>query len=830
MTEKHEVIGTPQTRLDAYEKVTGSARFIADLGAGDAGTGRVLQARVVRSPHGHARLLGIDTSAARAVPGVKAVVTGQDVPRRIGAGITDQWVIARDKVRYWGEPVAVVVANTLEAADQAAGLVQVEYEPLPVVLHPYEAAQPGAPLLHEDLEEYAHDPVVHPVPGTNLCHHYRLNRGEVEAAFANAHLVVENEYWMPWIAHVQMEPHGALAQWDGENFQIWSSSQSPFFIRETIANLYGLSPARVRIVIPYVGGGFGGKSDVTIEPLLAVAAHAVPGLPVQLILTREEMFFGTVVGRGGWGRLKTAVSQEGMLLAVESDLYIGSGGFGDYSIWISQGGGHNATGPYYIPNLRLRSQAVYTNTPPTGAFRGYGHSEVHWMVERQMDVIAGRLGMDPAELRRKNLLRPGKENSLGQVMQPYNGRADLCLESVVQALGEKPAPSNPRRVVGHGLACFMKSPVMRTNAQSGAIVRFNEDGSATIYTGSVEIGQGSNTVLAQIAAEVLHMPFDQVHYSPRVDTDYSPHEWQTVASHTTWAVGNAVRLAAEDALNQIKAAAAQVFNIPADQVEARHGQVYPQAAPECALPYEKFATGYRMPNGVAVNPPVVGRGTFVPKGLTFPDPATGQGNMAASWTFGCQGAEVEVDLDTGQLEVRRVVSAQDPGRVINPVTARGQVEGAVLMAVGATLMEKLQFRPDGSLTNHSFVDYRIATTADTPHIEVIFIETEDATGPFGARGLGEHGIVAVPAAVANAVVDALGLHMVAVDAARPEADGTASGAASGGVWFPELPITPEHVLDAVAAASRQGTIESPMRGGDLEETIPVRKSSSHSET
>jgi carbon-monoxide dehydrogenase large subunit len=367
----------------------------------------------------------------------------------------------------------------------------------------------------------------------------------------------------------------------------------------------------------------------------------------------------------------------------------------------------------------------------------------------------------------------------------------------------------------------MKSPVMRTNAQSGAIIRFNEDGTATVFTGSVEIGQGSNTVLAQIAAETLHMPFDLVHYSPRVDTDYSPHEWQTVASHTTWAVGNAVRMAAEDAFHQILAAAAQVFGVPEDQVEAQDGQVYPQGMPECALSYEKFATGYRLPNGEAVSPPVVGRGTFVPKGLTFPDPATGQGNMAASWTFGCQGAEVEVDLDTGQVEVRRVISAQDPGRVINPVTALSQVEGAILMALGATLMEKLQFRPDGSLANASFVDYRILTSADTPQMEVIFIETEDATGPYGARGLGEHGIVAVPAAVANAVVEALGLH-----AARP------AGAVNG-VWFPELPIMPEQVLDAVAAAEAAAvttvTPSERTKGGGLEDSIAARKSSNHSE-
>ncbi len=406
------------------------------------------------------------------------------------------------------------------------------------------------------------------------------------------------------------------------------------------------------------------------------------------------------------------------------------------------------------------------------------------MVERQIDQIARRLEMDPVELRIKNLLLPGKINALGQKMQGYNGRADLCLEAVQEALKKKTTPISTGKVRGQGIACFMKSPVMRTNAQSGAIVRFNEDGSVTVYTGSVEIGQGVNTVLSQIAAETLSIPAEMVHYSTRVDTDYSPHEWQTVASHTTWAVGNAVRMAALDALEQIREAAAQVFGLTPDELETRDSQVYPRNQPELAIPYSKFATGYRLSNGAAVNPPIAGRGSFVPIGLTFPDPATGGGNLAASWTFGCQGAEVEVDLDTGRISVIRLISAQDAGRIVNPDAARGQIEGAMVMGLGATLMEKLHFDEDGRILNHNFVDYRIITSSDAPHMEVIFIETDDASGPFGARGLGEHGIVAIPAAIANALADALG------------------------VEFFEIPITSEMVYEAIETARKGGDPEN----------------------
>lgn len=761
-------IGIARGRVDGNEKVTGQARYVADLSLG-----RMLSARVVRSEYAHARLLTVDASAALAVPGVKAVITGQACPRRIGTAIADQYPIAREKVRYWGEPVAVVVAVTEDLAEQAAGLVKVAYEALPPVLHPRQAVKLDAPLIHPDLETYSHDRNLHPQPGSNIAHQYHLQRGNVLGAMANANLVLENEYWVPWIAHVQIEPHGVIARWDGESMQLWSSSQSPFFIRDTVAHMLGISTARVRVQIPAVGGGFGGKSDVTIEPLMALVAYELPGLPIQLVLTREEVFFGTAVGRGCWGRMRTAVDKDGHLLAQQTELYFGAGGYADYSIWISQGGGHNATGPYYIPNLDLSSKCVYTNTPPTGAYRGYGHPEVHWMMERQMDQLARSLGIDPAELRRRNLLHPGLENSLGQVMQPYNGQAERCLQTVIDRLGHDTVPTGPRRVRGQGIACFMKSPVMRTNAQSGAILRFNDDGSVTLFTGAVEIGQGMSTVMTQIAAQALAMPAEQVHYSPGVDTEYSPHEWQTVASHTTWAVGNAVRLAAEDALGQIQNAASKIFNVPPGELVCEEACVFPRGQAERAIPYARIGIGYTRPDGTSVNPPIIGRATFVPKGLTFPDPATGQGNMAASWTFGCQGADIEVDLDTGQIHVLRLVSVQDPGKIINPETARGQVEGAMTMALGALLMEKLKFSPEGVLLNHSFVDYRIPTSVDVPEMEVVFVETMDATGPYGARGMGEHGIVAVPPAIANALSQALG------------------------VDFYEIPITPDMIMEAL---------------------------------
>ncbi|HZW04160.1 MAG TPA: xanthine dehydrogenase family protein molybdopterin-binding subunit [Anaerolineaceae bacterium] len=750
-----KAVGASHQRIDGVEKVTGAAKYVAD-----SPPARVLTARVFRSSVGHARITRLDVSRAQAYPGVRAVVTGKDCPRRFGYAIQDQFPIAVDKVRFWGEPVAVVVANTVEQAQEAMELIEVEFEPLEVLLHPRDAARPGAVAIHEDLAAYSHIPLIYPEPERNVAHHYRLRKGEVEPAFEQAHLVVENDYWVPWIAHIPIEPHGTIGIWDGQGYTLWTSSQSPFYVRDTIAEMFEMSPADVRVQVPYVGGGFGGKSDVTIEPLLAVAARAVPNVAVELILTREESIFGTVVGRGAWGHFKTAVDREGMLLAQEVCLYFGSGGYADYSVWIVQGGGHNSTGPYYFPNIQVDSYAVYTNTPPTGAYRGYGHPEVHWMVERQMDIIARKLGMDPVRLRLQNLLSPGKANALGQVMQPYNGKPAVCLTTVVEALGEPTRATEPHKVRGQGIACFMKSPVMRTNAQSGAILQFSQDGTVRVFTGAVEIGQGLGTVMCQIAAETLGIPVDQVRYGAEVDTQFSPHEWQTVASHTTWAVGNAVRLAAEDALEQLKQSAAKYFELPVDSLVVQAGRIYPTGEEDRAITFKQIGLGITCEDGSSVNPPVIGRGSFVPKGLTYPDRETGQGNVAASWTFGSQGAEVEVDLQTGQVEVLKLVSAQDAGKIINPTAAKSQVEGAITMALGAAFMEKLHFRPDGRIMNTSFVDYRIPSSVDVPgEIEVHFVETEDAVGPYGARGVGEHGIVAVPAVIANAVADALGIEL-----------------------------------------------------------------------
>ncbi len=794
----YQTVGQSVARLDGIEKVTGEAVFVDDISLPG-----MLHARVLRSQRAHALITGLDVSEAMAQPGVVAVVTGRGLPRRIGACIQDMYPMAVDRVRYVGEPVAVVVAENPHQAHHALASIKVSYQDLAVVTDPWEASRPGAPQIHPDQAVYHRLPGIHPLPGSNIFHRLQVCRGNTADAFREAFLVVENRYWHPSIYHVQLEPHGAIATYHQKGgLTMYASSQAPYVVRHVICELLGLPPGRVRVIVPYVGGGFGGKSDHTIEPLLAWVARHVPGRPVKLVLTREEMACGTVIGRGALVHYRSAVSQDGMLLGVEAEVFLNGGGYGDFAVNIVTAAGISATGPYQVPNIKITAHGVYTNTPPTGACRGYGHPEVHWACERQMDIIAARLGMSPVEIRLKNALGPGKVNAIGQQMESHNGRVDLCIQQVVDALGgpecflprtnpcvgsialepggieadplphptganasPKAEPSGacakpaamPGKVRGKGIAALMKCPIMPTNAQSGAIIKLEEDGGVMVSVGAIEMGQGCHTVLAQIAAEALSLPLERVQVAPQVDTFHSPYEWQTVASHTTWAVGNAIRLAAAQLCDKITRAAAVILQVPAERLEVVGGRVQDRERPERYLTLQQLARGYTDARGTALSAPLIGEGNFVPQGLSHLDPETGQGNIAADWTFACQGAEVEVDTRTGEVTVLRLVSAMDVGKVINPVLAEGQIYGAAVQAMGAAICEGIVFDREGRIRNPSLTDYKVPGVEDMPELQALFVETPEESGPYGARGLGEHGAVCVPPAIANAIQQATGL-------------------------------------------------------------------------
>lgn len=767
--KQYSHIGRELRRCDGIPKVTGRAVFIDDIKFPG-----MLYAKVVRSTIAHGYILAVDDTASLSTAGVVKVVTGEECAVRYGACLADRYPLAKGKVRFIGEPVAVVLAASPEAASLGAARVRVSYQKLPHMLDPREAARDCANLIHEQYDTYARIAGICPESRSNIFHHFKIRRGDVEQAFKRAHLVVENEYIFPLCSHGQLEPHGAVAVYENGTLTMWASSQAPFIVRKEAAHLLGLSPAAVRIIAPYVGGGFGGKSDVTIEPLLAYTASKMPGRHIKLVLSREEMFDGTVVGRGTYALYKTAFSKEGRVLAQKTEAYLSGGGYGDCAVNIVSGMGMAVTGPYQVENISTDVYGVYTNTPPTGAYRGYGHPEAHFGAERQIDIAAGMMGFDPVEIRLLNGLVPGRKNAIGQVMTEHNGRLDECIRAVAREIAwDKPFDHTGGRITrGRGIAAFMKAPVMPTNAQSGVIMKLNEDGTVSLSVGAVEIGQGSCTALTQIAAEALGLPPDKIVITQEVDTRYSPYEWQTVASRTTWASGNAILLAAARLKEKILQSASLFLELPAEALNFSGEKVEARGGAASVL-LRDLGVGCRICSGEALTAPLMAEASFVPSGLTCLDRDTGQGNAAADWTFGCTGVELEVDRASGDIRVIRIINAIDAGTIINPRLAAGQAGGAALQALGGVFSEVLVFSAEGDIRNKTLVDYKMPELADVPPITSLFIETPEETGPFGARGLGEHGTVGVAPAAVNALKDALGID------------------------FFSLPITPGRIIEAL---------------------------------
>jgi carbon-monoxide dehydrogenase large subunit len=793
------MVGASVRRLDGPAKATGAARYVADLQFGDA-----LTAKILHSPHAHAELVAIDCSAAREAPGVHAVLSGRDADFTTGFCIRDTAPLAVDRVRWYGQPVALVVAETEAQALHALDLIGVEYRPLEPVLDPV-AASAGGPRVHSNPCSFEHAHEFFPQPDSNVFHLYALTKGDAEKALSECATVLDQEYEYDLLSHVPLETHGTIALWDQtDQLTVHSSAQSPFCIRATLSQAFGLPLNKIRVVIPTVGGGFGGKSDYTIEPLVAAAARLVKGRHVQLILDREEAFLCSLVGRGFKMRLTTGVDASGRLRAFHARLYQRSGGFGECAINVVTGGGHNCTGPFAVDHVKVEARAVYTNTPPVGAFRGYGHPEGQFMAVSQIDELARRLGRDPLEFMSQALLEPGQQNALGQTVERGWGDLRGCVDRVVNRLRElKPALERdaasrdallgtPGRFrAGVGLAPLMKSPVMATNAASSACCRFNEDGSVQILYSGTEIGQGSATVMAQLAAEALRLPIEQIETCTEPDTRFTPYEWQTVGSTSTWKIGNSVLMACRNALEMVKQNACLALGLEptrASELEHDGGWLWQRDAPGQRVALKDVCYGFSEPSGRTRGGPAFGYGYYMPS-LTCCDPVTGQGDHAAEWTFGCQGVALIVDTATGELELRRALTVMDIGKVINPVLARGQVAGAVVQAIGATLSERFIFSDDGKLRNPTLTDYKIPTPEDVADelLEIEFLENPYEHGPYGARCMAEHAIIGIPTAAANALRDATGVRLTS------------------------LPLTPEKVVAAISRQHAGGAAAAPRR-------------------
>ena len=779
-------IGVSVPRVDGVKKVTGAAKYV-----GDMKWPRMLYAKCVKSPYAHAKIVSIDISAAKALKGVHDVITGDYYTKRGGLYLEDKNFLAVNTVKFYGEPVVAIAAETPEIAEAACELVKVEYEPLPVINNPMEGMAKDAVLIHPELHTYKVGPIFHPRAHTNISHHHIIRKGDADAAFKYAeehpdeYYITEHEYHAPHVQHTPIENHIAVAQYEPDGkCTVWASCQSPYAVRQALSATFDIPLNKMRIISPYVGGGFGAKAGTTIEGIIIPLAMHSKGRPVMMEYTREEEFVNSYVRQGLYTKIKTAVRKsDGKFLAVQNNFYWDGGAYTEYGVNIVKASGFASTGPYEFDNVKTDAYCVYTNNPVGGPYRGFGMCEIHFGIEQNIDEVAKEIGMDPIEIRRVNGLAPGKSTGTGEIMKSCGFLE--ALDQVAEAIQyDKPCdpPSGPHKVRGKGIAGGWKSPSQPTNAGSAAIIRMNEDGTFFLMTSGHDIGQGSDTALTQIAAEVLCC--DPSKFTIRTgDTDHTPYEWQTVASRITYCAGNAIKLAAEDLKEKLLDLAQIKLGYIKRELYLEDGWIINRNHPESRMPMSDLALGLAFEDGSGYGGPAIGVGTFtLPNNINY-DPATGYSpKPAAFWTTAVAGAEVEVDTETGIIEVKKMVESCDPGHIVNPELYKAQVEGGMMQALGTVLFEELKLK-DGKVLNKSFVDYKIPTIDNAPETFIAMgVEHPEETGPYGARGIGEPAMVPGAPAIANAIYNATGCR------------------------FTEMPITPERMLKALqekAAAEKK---------------------------
>ena len=729
-------VGHSVPRVDGVEKVTGKAKFVGDLVVPG-----MLQGKILRSPYPHARILSIDSSRAEALPGVAAVLTAADLNGFVVPTYNGRPVVAADKVRYAGEPVAAVAASDLATADEATSLIDVRYEELPAVIGIAMARAENAPLIHEN----------HP---DNICSHERVERGNIEEGFAQSDLVVEDHFSFPMVYHYALEPHSVIAHWSEEGVTVWSSAQHPFQVRNDIAKVFRLSPSQVRMIISYLGGGFGSKSYTKFEPLVVALARKARA-PVRVCNSVADSML-TVRRHAAQVRVKTGFKQDGTLMARQAEIYLDTGAYDDNGPQVTIRAATRVLGPYRIPHILTDAWSIYTNSGSAGSFRAIGAPQVIFAGESQIDIAAARLGMDSAELRLKNLLKRG------EVLRPGLKGMDADLASGLKKLinASQWKKSVQKKGAPVGLACAV------TNAGatpvSVAMVRLQSDGMVHVLAGSTEMGQGVRTVLAQIAGEELTVPLNQIRILG-ADTKVTPYDSSTGSSRSTTCMGNAVQRAARDLRKQLVKIAADAFRVSASQVKLQDGAL---VCGEARLSFKEVLEQRFGKNS---------GGELIGRGETNPDITDKK--LPVFWEVGMGMLELDVDPETGQARIKRLISVADVGKAIHPEGCIGQEEGAAVMGIGHTFFEQMVYDGNGQLLNPNLVDYRVPRFTDLPEqFHTVLVENHDGPGPYGVRGMGEGGLLSVAPSATNALARATG------------------------VRIKDLPLTPERVWRTLQSA------------------------------
>ena len=783
--QEYNSIGKSEFNVNAIAKVTGRAKYVTDMELP-----WMLYGKIKRSPYPHAKIISIDISQAKELPGVKAVVVGDEEtsPHRYGSGVEDEYVLARDKVRFVGDVVAAVAAETEEIAQEAVDLIDVEYEELPAVFDGDEAFKKDPPaILHEELKSYK---IIQSVPPRfdedrpNVFNYFRIRRNDVEAGFKQSDLVFENRFELAPIHHVQMEPHCGIAAID-ENGRItvWGTTSKPYGMQKDIAESRGLPLSSVRVIIQtHLGGGFGGREPKMeqIAVALVLAQKGIVKRPVKVNLNREDHLSTTTSRAHYIVEIKTGVKKDGTIVANKMRMRLIGGAYAGTGYLTARNGAFGPAANYKIENFSMDAYGVYTNQRIAGAYRGFGNAEALWGMESQMDIITRALDMDPLEFRLKNCIEEGDLNAFEETMHSVGARKCLLAAAENIGWGKKTQSNAPHLKRGMGLALGNKYSIAPT--ASAAIIKVHADGLAELRCSTVDMGQGSNTVLSQMVAEEFGIPISQVRVL-NPDTDITPFDQGTASSRSTFNMGNAVRLACKDAKRQMFELTAKEMDTDPENLDTKNSMIFMKTSPEKSIHVSKLfipmvIAGYTLKEGGEI----LGKATYYLPGV-MPDPETGASERpAAFYMFVTQAAEVEVDTQTGKIRVVRITTANDCGKAINPMMCEGQQEGGVLsMGIGSTLLEEI-ITDNGVMLNPQFADYKIPTTLDCPNLDDYtssLLETAHREGPWGAKGIGEGVMICTAPAIANAIYDAIGIR------------------------FHEIPITPEKVLRALKEKNRE---------------------------
>jgi nicotinate dehydrogenase large molybdopterin subunit len=759
---KESLIGQSILRVDGKDKLTGQGIYAAD----QVFPG-MLYGKVLRSPFPHARIRSIDTREAENLPGLVKVATAKDVPglNRFGRAIPDTPCLADTKVRYVGDAVAVVAAESEEIAEQALRLIRVDYEELPPVFDPREASEVNAPKVHEEHE-------------SNVLTHIKIRKGDIEKGFMDAAVVVENTYVTPFVEHVYLEPECALAYVDaGNTVTIETPTQAPFNLRDILAQMLNLPCDQVRVKQTVMGGGFGGRTDSSFEIGTKAALLAyLTKRPVKILYSRKESILCSSKRHASIIRYKTGADSEGRLTAIDVRVYLNKGAYASVGAFMPEAGGLTTymavhlSGPYEVPHAKIDVYNVYTNNPYGSPMRGYSIPQATFAFESQLEQIAEKLGMDPVEIRLKNGLEVGKRTATGQLLEHSVGLKETIRKAVALSgwkelkSSRRDVRSSKRRGVGISSSWHGNSSG-RFPDWGGAYLYLQADGKMELHTGIAEMGQGAKTVFSQIAAAELGVTPENI-VAPEPDTFWCPDSMTTTATRSTVVVGNATIKAAQDARHFLLEVGASILGTERDALEIRENRVVNIHDPQSHISLSDLAKYC-----VKGDRRLIGKGFWQVPRPVF-DRETGQGRTHHAFTFITVVAEVEVDVETGEVTVLKMTAVPDVGKAINPLLVEGQVEGGVVMGMGYALMEEIQM-DKGYILNPSLTDYLIPTTKDVPPIALDLVEEPNLHGPFGAKGIGEPPVNPVAAAIANAVYDAIGVRIT------------------------ELPMTPERVLQAI---------------------------------